>query len=603
MYDVAKLNEIAQALGAQSAIDKLSYIEQRRIQGNSELIIPLVGEYSAGKSSLLNALMDSKLETHFDPTTASIFEIRFCCAEKKAVVYLINGETQEVSDVGSLKNKELADSELVRVYDTSSKISATTVLVDTPGLSSLDPRHQKILTMYLPNADLVLLVADINQGVTASALRFVQDMELAKKRIYIVITKCDSKPPSEKEQVRQYIRENTKIPIEKIVCVSANNGQLDELLALIKDIQQDKNRIAEEVSAQRIELIHKELLSVVTELLESSKLSNTELDQKIADANRQVHSAKAQIDSLLAELERSVDQISSDAEDEFNSRIFTQLEEVAVNPPQGNINAITHARIESIYGLAFNNYKNEVFRELARLTREKRSREGSFTLPSLESIDLQTFTLDKVPYNIDMELPELQALNKSIAGGIKVLAVATAAIGVVVATGGLGAVAAAGGAGNALVNVADTASDVGSMMSNRKTQEQIKKFSTAMQENMKKADEIDTQMVQYMPVQTRGFLEGLVSKVTERTHAKPQRKRLIDEFISMQLQPDFKNQMGQVSQSIIFAVREKLYSESREQIEEMTAGLERLKAEKNSETSAFKEKIDLLNNYRKFLEG
>lgn len=73
-----KLIEIARAIDMTSAAETLEAIRQRANDANTPLLIPLVGEFSSGKTSLINALTDSQvLETATRPTTATIYEVHF----------------------------------------------------------------------------------------------------------------------------------------------------------------------------------------------------------------------------------------------------------------------------------------------------------------------------------------------------------------------------------------------------------------------------------------------------------------------------------------------------------------------------------------------
>lgn len=71
MEHIEFLKEVAQELGQQNILNSLNAIQERASQQNANLLIPLVGEFSSGKTTLLNALTDSKkLETATKPTTA-----------------------------------------------------------------------------------------------------------------------------------------------------------------------------------------------------------------------------------------------------------------------------------------------------------------------------------------------------------------------------------------------------------------------------------------------------------------------------------------------------------------------------------------------------
>ena len=53
------------------------------------------------------------------------------------------GEIHDIVDLAELKNDTLADARVVTVFDTSKTIPSTTILVDTPGLLSPDPKHKQ----------------------------------------------------------------------------------------------------------------------------------------------------------------------------------------------------------------------------------------------------------------------------------------------------------------------------------------------------------------------------------------------------------------------------------------------------------------------------
>lgn len=123
MEHIEFLKEVAQELGQQNILNSLNAIQERASQQNANLLIPLVGEFSSGKTTLLNALTDSKkLETATKPTTATIYEIHFGCNKCEANVVLSDGQVAHFDDLGELKNDQLSDAQIVTVFDTSTKV-------------------------------------------------------------------------------------------------------------------------------------------------------------------------------------------------------------------------------------------------------------------------------------------------------------------------------------------------------------------------------------------------------------------------------------------------------------------------------------------------
>ena len=216
--ELQKMTTIAQSLGFNDLMAELNVLAQRQEQENCPLILPLVGEFSSGKTTLINALTDSKkLETATKPTTATIYQIHFGSESCHATVYYEDGKHIEVEDIAELKNDAINDAAIVDVYDTSNKVPSTTILVDTPGLSSPDPRHRQTLVDFLPQADAILLVSDINQQITRSITDFIKTMSLAKRQIFLVLTKSDTKSASDLIAAKEYISKNTEIPLAQVI--------------------------------------------------------------------------------------------------------------------------------------------------------------------------------------------------------------------------------------------------------------------------------------------------------------------------------------------------------------------------------------------------
>lgn len=116
-----KLLDIAHYLGLPQIESELLSIQARQGQENPFLVLPLVGEFSSGKTTLINALTDSrKLETATKPTTATIYEVHFGSDTCRATVLTENDDQVEYCDISELKNDVLASAKVVTVFDTLS---------------------------------------------------------------------------------------------------------------------------------------------------------------------------------------------------------------------------------------------------------------------------------------------------------------------------------------------------------------------------------------------------------------------------------------------------------------------------------------------------
>lgn len=325
METLIKLQEIAQYLGLKDIVSELEAIHKRSKQENATLILPFVGEFSSGKTTLINALTDSKkLETATKPTTATIYEVHFGCKNCYAKVVAEDGTLQTIDDIAHLKNDKLADAKVVTVFDTSTRVPSSTILVDTPGLSSPDPKHKQTLVNFLPQADGIILVSDINQQITKSITDFIDTLKLSRRPIYLVLTKSDTKSEKEIEVVKRYVSENSKIPVAQIAVVSAQKDNLKELYTLLDYIQKDKKNIIKQVDHQRTKNIINALTSHIEELMKASATDN-DLDDAIRRSQYELDKIKRNIDRLIDSISEEIEECARESSRKFEDLVYTKL--------------------------------------------------------------------------------------------------------------------------------------------------------------------------------------------------------------------------------------------------------------------------------------
>jgi predicted GTPase len=540
---IDQLSEIADFLGLKDAAKALAFLRTRSEEPDSELIIPFVGEFSSGKTTLINALMDGKkLETARERTTATIFEVRFSQDAERAVIFWQDGGQEEVSDITTLKNDRLADARLVRVFDTSRHIPPATVIADTPGLSSPVPKDREALAAYLPHADAVFIVIDINTGdISRSLIEFMNVASLARRRVYAIITKYDTKSPSEREKVCAQIAGTLNLDKESIACVSAKEGDIGEFLKLVEHIQAQKNEIVRETIKQQTAAIQNALAEQVLMLLKSADMSTDELDGEIAAAKRAEQEIRARIKRTVTEMENIDESTASTTMGDFNRRILDSLDALVRNPPQGvDINQAASSTVNSIASIMFANFKSDVYAEV-RDTLRFEDDDNAITTVQVNDAIQNADSAVPLSGNVDLSLPGLQMVNEVAA---KVLSAAAAGAAAVLTDG---AIEFAATSGTSLAS---------------------------------------------------GMIGGLVNKITEQTIAKPQRQKIINDYIMFTLQPEFKQNLTQISRGVIGNIEMLLIESSQESASELRNNLQTLKAKKVEAASEYKERITRLKTYK-----
>jgi predicted GTPase len=234
---VACLEALRELLGAESArrrdgsedVEALARTIARLRDGR--FVLAVVGEFSSGKSFLLNALLGKVafeerpggkriaglLATDINPSTATITELSYS-PDETAMAIFANGREERVplgrlarfvavAEEGKLHDATDADDSgapvLVRVAVDSAFLQGGFVVADTPGLASINPAHRRATLSYLPGADAVLYLIDTQQPFTEGDASFLGIVRRYIESVFIVQTKIDlwrmaegSRPPT-----------------------------------------------------------------------------------------------------------------------------------------------------------------------------------------------------------------------------------------------------------------------------------------------------------------------------------------------------------------------------------------------------------------------
>ena len=181
-----------------------------------------MGEFSSGKSFLLNALLGKfryeqlagreqivgLLATDINPSTATITELEYA-PESEAYAYHEDGRVERipldrlsqfvavassVGDAGAIhdavKDEKDAPSRVVVKVD-SPFLHRGFSVADTPGLASINPAHRRATLQFLPNADAVLYLIDTQQPFSEGDASFLGIIRQHLDTIFIVQTKID----------------------------------------------------------------------------------------------------------------------------------------------------------------------------------------------------------------------------------------------------------------------------------------------------------------------------------------------------------------------------------------------------------------------------
>lgn len=598
MKNVDFLMTVAQELGFERIYKELQGIKKRGESENAQITIPLVGEFSSGKTTLLNSLTDSKkLETATQPTTATIYELHFGAPKCEAYIYNADGTEVHTEDLDTLKNDLLATADIVSVYDTSTKVPSTTLLVDTPGLSSPDPKHKQVLVDFLPQADAILLVVDINQQLTRSLTDFIETIKLSKRPIFMVLAKADTKSAEEVEAAKQYMADNSKLPINQIVVCSAAKDDTSELTSLLNDLQSIKKQVIDQVDGQRVEDIAKVLLQNIEDLLSSSS--------KDKDPDIEVKKMESELTRIARNIEKLISRMRDDIEDReravsraFEDSMLIKLDSLVARK-SNNYDAEAAAIINQTSSAMLGEYLSSIHGILQEKAMSAYGSDEEIPLESLSTIDISSVNVDLSNCS-NIGLNSMGHEYDGIIKGAMIGALVVATIATAHAAGGATTV-------GTIASVADTATDIGSIHSNRKLKQQLKKTTEKAAKNVQKAAEFGGKvMVQTQKIEekdTKGFFNSISSMISEKAFSKPQRKKAVGDFVYNTLAPLFKQQLQSGTTFVVGAIQENLLNASSEVIDQKKTLLAQLKEDRDNKAEEYERYIAKLTEYKEQLQA
>ncbi len=165
----------------------LGLIRNALAQLEELFLMVVVGEFNAGKSAVINALLGQEyLPEGVVPTTSELVLIRHSDASE-----------QPGADSG-MAVRRLPVPWLQEVN-----------LVDTPGTNAVIRQHQELTEHFVPRSDLVLFVTSADRPFSESERAFLQQIRDWGKKIVIVVNKIELlTTEAEQQEVLEFVRRN-----------------------------------------------------------------------------------------------------------------------------------------------------------------------------------------------------------------------------------------------------------------------------------------------------------------------------------------------------------------------------------------------------------
>ncbi|MEP6895693.1 MAG: dynamin family protein, partial [Chloroflexota bacterium] len=317
--------------GMQLALAKLDLpreamdsLQKAILQLDELFLIVIAGEFNAGKSALINALLGQKvLAEGATPTTSRVTLVKW--GERPA---------EQVLD------------ESFTVYTYPLPLLKELNIVDTPGTNAIIRQHEQLTDEFIPRSDLVLFVTSADHPLTESERQFLERILAWGKKIVLVLNKVDIfESDSALQEVRDFILKHAATILgdqPKLVPVSAKLAQraasesdpaertrlrslshLDDLEQFINATLDDRARLELKFNnplgvAERLIDQAGQSLTAQSEFLNEDKTTAASLETVITEYERELNN---ELPPRLAEVENILYRLEQRGIDFFDSTL------------------------------------------------------------------------------------------------------------------------------------------------------------------------------------------------------------------------------------------------------------------------------------------
>lgn len=298
-----------------------------RLKNEQGIKIPIVGNFNAGKSSLLNVLLGKGeiLPTNIAAETAIPYELYPMVGSEHVELYR-NGDLIANVEISAIKSLSIAPGDVARVYINKTFIrdlvTKGVILVDMPGLDSGIKEHNDAIMHYINNGTAFILLADIETGaLTRTTIAFIKELLSYNLCPAVFISKTDQKQDSERRSILNYVKNqvHTEIGTEIYVGeVSAAENRIEDFVNYISQLNPEI-LIANKYRYTIFQFINRQIASLKSQAV----LINADFDED--EAKRKIKELKDKKKGIEEKLSGDIE--NADTPERSTMDILDQIRE------------------------------------------------------------------------------------------------------------------------------------------------------------------------------------------------------------------------------------------------------------------------------------
>jgi small GTP-binding protein len=203
------------------ALESTARVAELAMERSRPVRVAIVGEFNAGKSTFINAVMGADVApTGVLPTTATLHHLRYAPDPFARIQFeepevraagAADGPKGAVGDVkerivpsselrAALKATDVANVKRVEIMMPIASLTRVEIL-DTPGFNAPDLRHTEAARSAFEEADAAIWLLDAGQPLKQSERRILEEAKGQKLPVQLLVNKADRLKPEDLERV------------------------------------------------------------------------------------------------------------------------------------------------------------------------------------------------------------------------------------------------------------------------------------------------------------------------------------------------------------------------------------------------------------------
>ena len=282
-----------------------------------QVVAPLIGEFSTGKSSLVNALLGRDiLGVNLTPETTVPTEICYS-REERAVVVDQQGAMETIS-IDDFQQREFSVETVrkVQLYLDNAFLQeiSSVKIVDMPGFNSGVELHNRAIDEYLPDAQAYLLTFSARSSTISEDMAgFLKELHLHELPVFLLITKGKSVTEDELATSVERIRADAQkylgladVPIA-VTNAKGREKNVTPFADDLRQIEKDSQAIFQKDARTHLQQFGGDLALYLETAIKRADLTPNELDGKIEEARQKIDRLQGKLEDAGRAFDKDMD--------------------------------------------------------------------------------------------------------------------------------------------------------------------------------------------------------------------------------------------------------------------------------------------------------